>query len=460
LSFFFWNGGAAGVIWLVATLLAPALLSVLIAPVPGVRLRSRLTAVAAWACLAAALGLVLRFDTSSAGLQFGGGLSWWPEMGVRLHFGLDGLALPVFLLPFLAFPVAAAGLDSTARAPGIALGGLISCAAAAVASQDAYAFVFFYLMCAGPALILGLSSEGSRREVLWATRAWLFGAVLLVVALQGLRTYGQALGYGMVVLEVAEIGPSVRWWFLFLLVGLGLGAGLWPLHGGLMAAGRSRSPILALLFAAVLSKVALFGLLRIGVGLMPAGAAVWANFWALLAALTALAGGLLAWRCRTPAGLLTSTAVAHGGVAMLGFATLSQAGIAGGVLHLVAHGLVALVLHGRPPGVRSPMDSQAGPGLASLVLAGAPLLLSFWSLAVVVLAAGTLHPATSLAAVAGAALAVVATMAPHAVAEDRARPERVLVLIVVVGLVVFGVWPGPLFEVVDAAAAALVGGLP
>jgi NADH-quinone oxidoreductase subunit M len=96
-----------------------------------------------------------------------------------------------------------------------------------------------------------------------------------------------------------------------------------------------------MLHAGALKKFGLYGLIRVGLPLLPAGAQSWMNVIALLCLGNILHVGWVAMRQRDLGLLAGNSSVAHMGFVFLGIASLNLIGVTGAVLVMIAHGFLA-----------------------------------------------------------------------------------------------------------------------
>ncbi len=95
-----------------------------------------------------------------------------------------------------------------------------------------------------------------------------------------------------------------------------------------------------MLFAGVLKNLGAYGLIRIGLTLLPEGAAAWAEWLAVLATANILYAGWVALRQQDWDRLVAYSTISHAGYLLLGVATLNLVGVSGAVLFMFAHGLL------------------------------------------------------------------------------------------------------------------------
>jgi NADH-quinone oxidoreductase subunit M len=135
-----------------------------------------------------------------------------------------------------------------------------------------------------------------------------------------------------------------------------------------------------MLHAGVLKKFGLYGLLRIALPLMPAGAQSWMNVLAFLCLGNILYCGWVAMRQRDLNQLIGNSSVAHMGFAFLGIASLTLIGVTGTVLVMIAHGFLAALTFGLSGYLRAHagtlnMDEMGGL-LRKLPFIGAALIMA------------------------------------------------------------------------------------
>jgi NADH-quinone oxidoreductase subunit M len=121
---------------------------------------------------------------------------------------------------------------------------------------------------------------------------------------------------------------------------------LWPFHTWAPLGYGSAPTPTAMLHAGVIKKFGLYGLIRIGLPLLPQAAQSWSQTLAWLALGNLLYAGWVAMRQRDFNWLVGYSSVAHMGFVFLGIATLNLIGITGAVVVMVAHGFLAALTFG------------------------------------------------------------------------------------------------------------------
>ena len=334
-------------------LLLPLLGAILIALLPPAR-HQWIRALALAASGATGLltwGLLTRFQTGEAGLQFAEWVAWNPRLGSAYSVGLDGFSFPMVLLAtLLCFIALLASSSIRERVKGYyALMLLLEAAMLGVfMAQDWSLFYVFWELTLIPLLFLIGRWGGARRQqaalnfVLYTMGGSVFMLIALLVAFDASAIHSFAM---------ADLAASTRLLpeqtqiliFLGLLIGFGVKMPIFPLHGWLpLAHVEAPSPV-SILLSGILLKMGAYGLIR-AADMLPAAVLALQGLLVGLALFSLIYGGLLAWRQTDLKRMIAYSSVSHMGVVLLGIAALNTAGLTGAMMQMVAHGLVAASL--------------------------------------------------------------------------------------------------------------------
>ncbi len=218
-------------------------------------------------------------------------------------------------------------------------------------SANLLSFIIFYEMLTIATYPLVIHKEN--REAIAAGRKYLvytLTAGLMLIAAAGV-TYSltgtldfKAGGlFGGIVLEQ----NTAVLLFLLFVGGVGVKAGIMPLHSWLPAAMAAPTPVSALLHAVAVVKSGVFGVLRV-VGFV-FGPAMMKTFGLddillVLAGITILVSSLMALRQDNLKKRLAYSTVGHLSYIVLGAALLSPAGFTGGIFHIATHATMKITL--------------------------------------------------------------------------------------------------------------------
>ena len=142
-------------------------------------------------------------------------------------------------------------------------------------------------------------------------------------------------------MELTQFDPKLQSWvFLAFYVGFGILAGIWPLHTWSPDGHASAPTAVSMLHAGVLMKLGAYGVVRLGMGLLPDGTLQWSWLVGTIACVNIVYGALSAMAQTDLKYVIAYSSVSHMGVVMLGAATLTEVGLNGSVFQMFAHGIM------------------------------------------------------------------------------------------------------------------------
>jgi len=316
---------------------------------------------ARWAGLAGALAVLAYVVVMLVDFESGGGLQWvtddeWiSELGIRYSLGVDGLNLFLIALTAIAWAactlVAAFADTDRPRLFFFNLALAETAVLGAFMAQDLALFiVFFDLMLVPFYFLIGGWGGGDRvRATTKFVIYTLSGSLLMMAAAIALGVLATADG-GELSFSLAELQQrsvpegSQHWIVLLFALAFFVKAPLFPLHGWVPDTYRATSiPVLALL-SGVLSKVGVYGFLRIVLPVMPDGAQYWQELFIVLAVFSILYGSILAFSQDNIRLVLAYSSIAQLGFIVLGIFAFEEKGTQGALLQMLNHGLVTVPL--------------------------------------------------------------------------------------------------------------------
>jgi NADH-quinone oxidoreductase subunit M len=119
---------------------------------------------------------------------------------------------------------------------------------------------------------------------------------------------------------------------------------IFPFHTWLPDAHVEAPTAISVLLAGVLLKMGGYGLIRLSVTLLPAAAVALASFLAVLAVINILYGAMVALAQRDLKKLIANSSISHMGFVVLGVSALNQIGMEGAVLQMFTHGTITGLL--------------------------------------------------------------------------------------------------------------------
>jgi len=335
---------------LTGLLITPLCGSILIAILPAGqdRLYRKVALVTALFAMMLSFYLLSVFDTSVAGLQFTEHMKWNPRLGMAYDIGVDGISLPMILLAsVLCFIAILASRSITDKPKGYYLLMLLLETAmfGVFMAQDWVLFYVFWELTLIPLFFLidrwgGKGRHGAALNfVLYTFGGSVFLLVAMLILFDSLPAHSFSMRY------MAEAAASLSEHkqvliFLGFLIGFGVKMPIFPIHGWLPVAHVEAPSPVSILLSGILLKMGAYGLLR-ATEMLPNAVMQMQTTLMVLALVSIIYGGLLAWRQTDMKKMIAYSSVSHMGVVLLGIATLNITGISGAVMQMVAHGLVA-----------------------------------------------------------------------------------------------------------------------
>jgi NADH-quinone oxidoreductase subunit M len=347
--------------------------------------------------LAYVVAMLVDFD-SAGGLQYVTDDEWISELGIHYSLGVDGINLFMIALTAICWvPCTLVAAFTEIERPRLFFFNLALAETAvlgAFMAQDLALFiVFFDLMLVPFYFLIGGWGTGDRvRATTKFVIYTLSGSLLMMAAAIALGVLatpeGGDISFALADLQQRSIPlGSQEWIVLLFALAFFVKAPLFPLHGWMPDTYRATSiPVLALL-SGVLSKVGVYGFLRIVLPIMPDGAQHWQELFIILAVFSILYGSVLAFSQDNIRLVLAYSSIAQLGFIVLGIFAFEEKGVQGALLQMLNHGLVVVplflivgVIALRARGSES-LGELGGMAFRAPVLAGLFLVVSFATLA-------------------------------------------------------------------------------
>src|SRR5919109_2203352 len=242
------------------------------------------------------------YDREAAGFQFYEKLPLVPPLGISYEVAVDGMSLLMVLLTSIiifAGVFASWTVQSRSQEFYALLLALVTGVYGVFVSLDLFVLFLFYELAVLPMYLLigiwGSTGEVRPRGIFaWAFRETgvgtkeyaamkltlylLFGSAFILVGIFALYVAAGTGSFSFLELEGASFDPRVQFWvFLAFYVGFGILAGIWPLHTWSPDGHASAPTAVSMLHAGVLMKLGAYGVVRLGMGLLPEAAAFWAR---------------------------------------------------------------------------------------------------------------------------------------------------------------------------------------
>jgi NADH-quinone oxidoreductase subunit M len=425
------------------------------------------------------------------------------EHGISLAFGIDGIAAPMVLLTgVVAFGGALISwkIEHHNKDFFVLFWVLVSGVYGTFTALDLFFFFFWYEVAVLPMYLL-IAVWGSSTTFPTFTRTKEYSAmkltIMLVAAsiliflgifavfneaglgtfdLQALYAYGEAGGFD------SDFQKLV---FPLFVIGCGVLAGLWPFHTWSPDGHVSAPTAVSMLHAGVLMKLGAFGIIRLGIQLLPEGATFWMPGLMILATMNVVYGAFAATAQRDFKYMIGYSSVSHMGFVLMGLATMTTIGVNGAVLQMFSHGIMTAMFfamvgtvydqaHTRDMTLFSGLVSKMPLfvfffGIAGLASLGLPGLSGFVAEFHVFVGAFHTYPWAAALGIFGAAMTAVYILRMMSMSffgpfneqwadlREMTYLERGTAVLLLAFLLFMGLWPAPFIDRIQESVRTLPG---
>lgn len=339
------------------TLLAPILAMLLIVFLPKEETKTikMVAAMGMLVSLVLSLYAFLTYDRLLGGMQFTLTIPWIPDLGVNLAFGVDGLSLPMLLLTNLigfAAIYASWNIDKRVKEFFILLLILIAGVMGTFIARDLFIFFLFYEIVVIPIYIMVVIWGSSKRVTkeyagMKLTIYLLIGSAFLLVGMVALYLAAAANGSPTFMFDELAARQDLfspefqKVAFLLMIIGFGSLISMFPFHSWSPDGYAGAPTAVSMIHAGVLKKIGGYGLIRVGVYILPVGASFWAPYIATLAVISVLYAAFIALAQKDLKYVVGYSSVSHMGYVIIAIAALNPTAITGAVAMMFAHGVMA-----------------------------------------------------------------------------------------------------------------------
>ncbi len=305
--------------------------------------------------LVLSLLLYADFDASTAAMQFAELHPWIPVFGINYHLGIDGIALPLILLTTLTTVlVVLAGWEVIQDRTNQYFAAFLILEGSMIGvfcALDAILFyVFWEAMLIPMFLIIGM--WGGPQRVYAAVKFFLYtflGSVFMLVGL--LYLYFAGSSFAIADMQALPIALSTqKWLFIGFLLAFAVKVPMWPVHTWLPDAHVEAPTGGSVILAAIMLKMGGYGFLRFSLPILPDAARHFDGLMIALSLIAIVYIGFVTLVQKDMKKLIAYSSISHMGFVTLGFFTvfriLDNSGSAQGAAMGVAGGMVQMVSHG------------------------------------------------------------------------------------------------------------------
>ena len=298
------------------------------------------------------------FDTTLSQMQFIEKGVWVEKFSIYYHLGIDGIALPLILLTtFTNVLVVIAGWEVIEKrvaqymASFLILEGLMN---GVFAAMDAVLFYVFWEAMLIPMFII-IGVWGGPNRIYATIKFFLYtflGSVFMLVAL--LYLYAQANSFNIQDMHALPLSMTAqKLIFIAFLLAFAVKIPMWPVHTWLPDAHVEAPTGGSVILAALMLKMGGYGFLRFSLPITPDASAAFDTFIIVLSLIAIVYIGFVALVQQDMKKLIAYSSISHMGFVTLGFFTVfsiinkgqgmdgAMMAMEGGLVQMISHGFIS-----------------------------------------------------------------------------------------------------------------------
>ena len=467
--------------------------------------RSATAGIMRWAALLVSVlvlllsaGIYTEFDATTSSMQFVEQVPWIAVLDAHYYLGIDGISLPLILLTTFITPlVIIAGWDTITARPAqyfaafLILEGLMIGVFCAL--DGLLFYVFWEFMLVPMFLIIGV--WGGQRRIYATLKFFLYtflGSVLMLVAF--IYLFVETGSFDLFDWMDAPLSLTTqKLIFIAFLLAFAVKVPMWPVHTWLPDAHVEAPTGGSVILAAIMLKMGGYGFIRLSLPIVPDGSAYFSGMMIALSLIAVVYIGFVALMQSDMKKLIAYSSIAHMGFVTLGFFLFwhidgpsgAALGMTGGMVQMISHGLISGALflcvgvlydrvHSREiadyGGVANTMPKYAALAvLFAMANAGLPGTSGFVGEFMVIIASFKANfwfaflAATIMVLGAAYTLWMVKRVIYGEVANDNVaeltdlnRREFIVLGILAIAVLLIGVWPMPLVDMMNVTIEHLI----
>ena len=304
------------------------------------------------------------FDIHTAEMQFVERVAWIPSFNVEYYLGVDGISMPLILLTtFITIFVIIAGWEVIQYKPSQYMAAFLVMEGVMVGVFSALDAILFYVfweaMLIPMFLIIGVWGGANR---VYATIKFFlytfFGSVFMLIAL--IYMYFQAGSFDILAFHDLKLGLNAQILiFIAFLMAFAVKVPMWPVHTWLPDAHVEAPTGGSVILAAIMLKIGGYGFLRFSLPITPDASAHLDWLIIAMSLIAVVYIGFVALVQQDMKKLIAYSSIAHMGFVTLGFfiafgifakvgveaGTAAGSGVAmgisGGMVQMVSHGFIS-----------------------------------------------------------------------------------------------------------------------
>ena len=291
------------------------------------------------------VAVLATFRSGFPGLQMVDRFEWIPFLNIDYFVGVDGISILMILLTGFISVVAIlaswTAIDHQIKAYYILMLMLEIGMMGVFLAQDLFLFYIFWEFTLIPMYFL-IGMWGGQERVYASIKFFLYtmaGSLLMLLAILYMGITNETFAVPELIAGRDAFASAQHLLFIGFAIAFAIKVPIFPFHSWLPDAHTQAPTAGSIVLAGVLLKMGTYGFVRFNLPLFPEASFDFAQPIAVLAIIGIIYGALVSFPQKDVKKLVAYSSISHLGFVMLGIFSLNAAGIEGGILQGVNHGL-------------------------------------------------------------------------------------------------------------------------
>ena len=285
------------------------------------------------------------FDNNYAGFQFVENMPWL-DSGISYHMGVDGISMLFVILTTFLMPLCVLAswesVQSRVKEYMIAFLILETLMIGVFCALDLVLFYVFFEASLIPMFII-IGVWGGKRRVYASFKFFLYtllGSVLMLLAMMAMFWQAGTTDIPTLLTHNFPAGMQ-QWLWLAFFASFAVKMPMWPVHTWLPDAHVEAPTAGSVILAAILLKMGGYGFLRFSIPMFPDASLYFQPLIFTLSVIAIVYTSLVALMQEDIKKLIAYSSVAHMGFVTMGIFAMNPEGIQGGIFQMLSHGLIS-----------------------------------------------------------------------------------------------------------------------
>ena len=278
-------------------------------------------------------------------------IPWVPAFGINFHLAVDGVSLSLLLLTNLLIPFIVLSTYNHNYERSHVFYMLISAMQAGLlgvfAARDVFMFYVFYELALIPIFFI-CAWWGGLDRIRVTVKFFIYslaGSLFMLLGILYLYFQTPDKTFSIDAFYQLSLTPiEQQWLFWCFFIAFAVKSPIFPFHTWQPATYTTAPAAGTMLLGGIMSKMGIYGLMRLVVPVMPIGVGMWQTWVIVLCVIGIVYGAIIAIRQDDMKTLLAYSSLSHMGLIAAGVLVMNPQGMQGAVVHMFNHGISVVAL--------------------------------------------------------------------------------------------------------------------